>query len=232
MQANSKRQDGEQIGKQEQCYAVIRQRISDGTYGPSHRLVLGELAEELNMSQVPVREAIRRLEAEGLVMYRRNIGAQVTPMTEELLYDLMQVQAVLESSATALAARSISAKTISQLYHLIILMESALQRFDFHEYLNQNVRFHEAIVETCPNVYLIELWRSTTERVNTLRGLILSRVPERAIEAIQEHKKLLRLIEEKARPDTIERFARSHVEKTFQRFFTMRKPSNRHPAES
>jgi hypothetical protein len=73
---------------------------------------------------------------------------------------------------------------------------------------------------------LKELWRSTTERVNTLRGLILSRVPERAIEAVQEHKKLLRLIEEKARPDTIERFARSHVERTFEGFLIKRKSSN------
>jgi DNA-binding GntR family transcriptional regulator len=149
MQANSKQQDGEQIGKQEQCYAVIRQRISDGTYGPGHRLVLGESAEELNMSQVPVREAIRRLEAEGLLTYRRNIGAQVTPVTEELLYDLMQVQAVLETSATALAAPSISGKTITHLHHLIILMESALQRFDFHEYLNQTNILQNLEVAAC-----------------------------------------------------------------------------------
>jgi DNA-binding GntR family transcriptional regulator len=110
---------------------------------------LGELADELNMSQVPVREAIRRLEAEGLVMYRRNIGAQVTPVTEELLYDLMQVQAVLETSATALAAPSISGKTITHLHHLIILMESALQRFDFHEYLNQTNILQNLEVAAC-----------------------------------------------------------------------------------
>jgi DNA-binding GntR family transcriptional regulator len=109
----------------------------------------------------------------------------------------------------------------------------ALQRFDFHEYLNQNARFHAAIVEKCPNAYLKELWRSTTERVHTLRGFMISRIPQqRAIEAIQEHKKLLRLIEGKARPATIERFARRHVERTFQGLLTKRRPSNQHPPES
>src|SRR5579862_3942577 len=68
--------------KHERAYALIRQRILDGVYGPGRRLVIDALAEELGISPVPVREAIRRLEAEGRVVYRHNVGARVAPTDE------------------------------------------------------------------------------------------------------------------------------------------------------
>jgi DNA-binding GntR family transcriptional regulator len=222
MPGTTKQIEGTLIGKQEQCYATIRQRIVSGIYGPGHRLVLGDLADELKVSSVPVREAIRRLEAEGLVTYRRNVGARVTPLTQELLRNLMQAQAVLESSATALAAPLITDRTIIRLRHINGAIEGALQQLDFRGYMNYNVQFHQAIVDTCPNTYLKELCRTTTERIHALSGLMASGFPDRAREAYQEHEKLITLIKEKARPETIERFARSHIERTFERFFRNR----------
>jgi DNA-binding GntR family transcriptional regulator len=67
------------VTKQERVYRVIRERILRGTYGPGYRVVIDALAEEFAVSALPVREAIRRLEAEGLVIYRPNAGAQVAP---------------------------------------------------------------------------------------------------------------------------------------------------------
>ena len=61
--------------KSEQAYAAVKARIVDGTYSPGYRLVLAKIAEDLGVSVVPVREAIRRLEAEGLVKFERNVGA-------------------------------------------------------------------------------------------------------------------------------------------------------------
>lgn len=71
---------GKLLSKHERAYLVIRQRILDGTYGPGHRLVIDALADELGVSPVPVREAIRRLEAERQVVYRHNAGARVAPV--------------------------------------------------------------------------------------------------------------------------------------------------------
>jgi N-methylhydantoinase A/oxoprolinase/acetone carboxylase beta subunit len=71
-----------QVSKHERAYRLIRARIIDGAYPPGHRLVIDALAEELGISQVPVREAIRRLEAEGRIEYRHNIGARVAPASE------------------------------------------------------------------------------------------------------------------------------------------------------
>jgi len=66
--------------KQEYAYAAIRRRILDGAYPPGHRLVIRTLADELGVSSVPVREAIRRLEAEGRVVHRHNAGSRVAPV--------------------------------------------------------------------------------------------------------------------------------------------------------
>ncbi|HWV76031.1 MAG TPA: GntR family transcriptional regulator, partial [Isoptericola sp.] len=65
------------MSKSQRAYAYLRERIEDGRFVPGYRLVLAQLAGELDMSVVPVREAIRRLEAEGLVTFERNVGAQV-----------------------------------------------------------------------------------------------------------------------------------------------------------
>ena len=64
--------------KSEQAYTAVKGRIVDGTYSPGYRLVLAKIAEDLGVSVVPVREAIRRLEAEGLVKFERNVGATVS----------------------------------------------------------------------------------------------------------------------------------------------------------
>ncbi|MGH2345150.1 MAG: hydantoinase/oxoprolinase N-terminal domain-containing protein, partial [Chloroflexota bacterium] len=68
-----------QVSKHERAYQLIRSRIMAGSYRPGHRLVIDALAVELGISPVPVREAIRRLEAEGRVVYRHNRGPRVAP---------------------------------------------------------------------------------------------------------------------------------------------------------
>ena len=88
--------------KQERTYAILRSRILDGTYGPGQRLVIDALARDLDVSPMPVREAIRRLEAEGWLTYQRHQGAQVAPLDEAGWMEALTTLAVLEGYATAL----------------------------------------------------------------------------------------------------------------------------------
>ena len=67
------------MNKQQRAYTELRERILSGAYSPGFRLVIDSLADELEVSTLPIREAIRRLEAEGLVVFRPNAGAQVAP---------------------------------------------------------------------------------------------------------------------------------------------------------
>ena len=90
--------------KSELAYAHIHDRIIHHEYSPGYRLVLGTIADELQMSVVPVREAIRRLEAEGYVTFERNVGARVAVPDESEYVHTMQVLSLVEGSATAEAA--------------------------------------------------------------------------------------------------------------------------------
>ena len=69
---------GGSISKSERVYRTLRQGILSGRYSAGYRLVLDRIAREIGVSAVPVREAVRRLEAEGLVEFQRNVGAIVT----------------------------------------------------------------------------------------------------------------------------------------------------------
>src|SRR5438128_3854259 len=89
--------------KHEQAYSIMRERIFNGTYVPGYRLVIDALARELGISPVPIREAIRRLEAEGWVEYRPNAGAQVTAVDASKDVEGMTVLGVVEGCPTAFA---------------------------------------------------------------------------------------------------------------------------------
>ncbi len=92
------------VSKSQLAYRTIKERISDGSYSPGYRLVLGRIAEELGVSAVPVREAIRMLEAEGLVQFERNVGAQVAMLDPTEYQVTMQTLALVEGFATAVSA--------------------------------------------------------------------------------------------------------------------------------
>ncbi|HEX8968874.1 MAG TPA: GntR family transcriptional regulator, partial [Chloroflexota bacterium] len=101
--------------KHELAYRLIRERIEAAVYQPGQRLVIDALARDLNMSQVPVREAIRRLQAEGWVTYRHNSGPEVANIGLEQWQATMEVLAVLEGYATALAAAHLRGEDLAQL---------------------------------------------------------------------------------------------------------------------
>jgi len=88
----------------ERVYRDLRRGIIEGTYAPGARLIEQRLAESFACSRTPVREAVRRLESEGLVVVEPNRGAHVRPLAEDEISDLYEVRARLEAYAAELAA--------------------------------------------------------------------------------------------------------------------------------
>lgn len=110
----------------DQAYDAIRRRILDGTAAAGSRLVEADLARELDSSRTPVREALRRLEAEGLVEVLPHRGARVTEWTLEELRDLYDLRATLEGLAARRAAVRIEPETLSELTAQCAAMEQCL----------------------------------------------------------------------------------------------------------
>lgn len=206
------------LSKQEQSYEILRSRIRDGTYGPGHRLVIDALARELGVSPLPIREAIRRLEAEGWVVYRRNSGAHVTPVDSTLWVEGMTTFALLEGYVTRLAAPDLTEEDLAQLHGHNDRLRSAISRAEITVATTENSAFHAVFAERCPNTYLRRQLDVTVERLSTVRRTIFTMIPDRTLEVPDEHDELLALIEGKADPQEIELFAREHKLRTVRSY--------------
>jgi DNA-binding GntR family transcriptional regulator len=206
------------LTKQERVYQTVRERILTGEYGPGFRVVIDTLAGELGVSALPVREAVRRLEAEGLIVYRPNAGAQVTPADPGLFDEEMTALAVLEGFATALAASELSTDAIARLTELTDAMEEAMRRMDALAFGRLNQEFHGVIYEACPNRALVAMLHEVGRRLDAIRRTVFVQIPYRGAESVAEHRALIELIVSGAELDEVERAAREHKLRTVASF--------------
>lgn len=210
--------DAHGISKQESSYRTIRERIIGGVYGPGYRLTIDSLARELGVSQVPIREAIRRLEAEGWVIYPRNAGPQVSPIDYEKWTQAMKTLALLEGYATAEAAPQIASADITRLRDLNVSMKRAIESLDVMSFSRLNRRFHFEIYGGCQNDYLVERLKETWSRLDAIRVTVFTYVPERSRAAVGEHEEIIQAIESDNDFAQVEHKAREHKLRTMQAY--------------
>lgn len=207
-----------EFSKSEQAYQAIKSGIIDGRYSAGYRLVLAQLAEELDISAVPVREAIRRLEAEGYVVFTRNKGAQVADVDPHEYAETMEVLAHLEGAATALSAPNLSAQQIARARAINTEMADSIAEFDPAQFTRLNLEFHRLVNCECTNTHLVELLDREQERLTMVRRNTYSFVPSRATDSVREHEEILKLIEAGAPAVEIELAARDHKLHTLEQF--------------
>ncbi len=215
------------ISKSEQAYAYIHDRIVNHQYTPGYRLVLGTIADELDMSVVPVREAIRRLEAEGFVTFERNVGARVAVPDESEYVYTMQTLGLVEGSAIALAAPLLTADDLARARSLNDRLRRLIEHFDPHEFTRLNQLFHAALYESCPNPHILDLVHRGWRRLPSVRDSTFAYIPERAAGSVDEHDEILRLIESDAPALEIELAARTHRWRTMDQFVAARHHAHR-----
>jgi DNA-binding GntR family transcriptional regulator len=212
------------LSKSQQAYRWIKERIASQEFTPGYRLVLGSIAKDLDMSVVPVREAIRQLEAEGLVMFERNVGARVSMVDDSQYRFSMQALSILEGAATALSARSLTTEDVRRARSVNELMVETLDHFDPRAFTALNQEFHGILFERCSNPRMLELVRAEWARLGHLRDSTFSFVPGRAAESVREHEKILQLIETGAPLGDIEKAARRHRSATLDAYLIHEHP--------
>jgi DNA-binding GntR family transcriptional regulator len=206
------------VTKQERVYQALRERILSGAYGPGYRVVIDALAGEFGVSALPVREAVRRLEAQGLVIFRPNAGAHVAPADPGAFDQEMTVLAVLEGFATALAAPELGASGIRKLRRINDEMVAAIERLDPLSFGRLNQEFHAVVYEHCPNAALVELLQDVARRLDAIRRTVFIQIPYRGSDSVAEHRNLIELIETDAPASRIEAAAREHKLRTVESF--------------
>lgn len=204
--------------KSEQAYTLLQERITSGALSPGYRLVLGTIAAELGCSTVPVREAIRRLEAEGLVSFERNVGATVAAVDAELYLHTMQTLSIIEGAATALAAPLITDADLARARAINDQLRSTLEDFSPRRFTELNNQFHAAMYERCPNPHILDLVHRGWNRLNAMRSSSFEHIPGRARSSVEEHEALLTLLEARAPAAQIEQAARTHRTNTLNAY--------------
>lgn len=140
---------GPRVGAtQEWVFQVLRQGIINGLVPPGMQLKQDEISAALNVSHIPVREALRRLEAQGLVTIHPNRGAQVTRLSRETLLDMMEIRATLSTMLLKNGGPYLTEEDYAQLDHII-----ALQRQEDDPFKNEelNIQFHDLLCSRADN---------------------------------------------------------------------------------
>lgn len=144
------------ISQGEAAYAKLLETIRAGTYGPGARLRETEVAARLNLSRTPVREALRRLEADGIVEHRPRLGAVIRQLDHSELVELYEMRSVLERTAAEMAAKHASAAELVALRDLNDQIAASLPARAAA--LNQD--FHRGIYLATRNRFLMEAARA------------------------------------------------------------------------
>jgi DNA-binding GntR family transcriptional regulator len=142
----------------EQIKDVILQRIVAGEYPPGARLVETRIAQELGVSQAPVREALRDLEQLGCIVHEPFRGCSVRAFSAQELLEAFPVRAALEALAARLAAERITETELLRLAELLDTMRAAAGRGDAHDQSQANASFHATIVRAARNATLERQW--------------------------------------------------------------------------
>ena len=150
-------------------FYTLRQAILKGELEPGERLMEMQLAEQLGVSRTPIREAIRKLELEGLVLMIPRRGAIVAKITEKDLRDVLEVRSSLERLSTELACERICDSTIDELRKAQEAFKEALNQNDITLQAQRDVEFHDVIYKATDNLRLIQMLNNLREQMYRYR---------------------------------------------------------------
>ncbi len=201
----------------------LREAILEGNLKPGQRLMEVQLAEQLGVSRTPVREAIRKLELEGLVVMLPRKGAYVADVSLKDVIDVLEIRASLEGLAAYLAADRISDEDIKKLETIMQDFNQGKDEFDVDTLLKKDVEFHECIFKATNNSRLHQLINSLWEQVYRFRVTYISDY-DSTKNIINEHQLILDAIK-KRDSKLAKKYAQEHIEKAEQ--FMIDKAINR-----
>ena len=177
-------------------FHTLRRGIMQGDLKPGERLMEIKLANRLGVSRTPIREAIRMLELEGLVVMIPRKGAQVAEITEKDLKDVLEVRMGLEDLAVKFACQRITDEQLDSLYLASRKFEEAVRKEDLTELAQADVNFHELIYKATGNERLVQLLNNIREQMYRYRVEYLKDEEIRG-SLVQEHDRLWQKLKER-----------------------------------
>ena len=174
-------------------FNTLRKAILRGELKPGERLMEIQLANKLGVSRTPIREAIRKLELEGLVLMIPRKGAEVAQITEKNMQDVLEVRKALEELSVQLACERITPEQVEEMKMAAEDFRKVLKSGDVTKIAEADVKFHDIIFAATNNQRLITLLNNLREQMYRFRAEYLKQ-KECYPQLLEEHDKLIALI--------------------------------------
>ncbi|MGI5872679.1 MAG: GntR family transcriptional regulator [Bacillota bacterium] len=177
-------------------FHTLRKAILRGDLKPDERLMEIKLAERMGVSRTPIREAIRLLQMEGLVVNIPRKGAHVAKITEKDLRDVLEVRGGLENMAVQLASRRITEKQYEELVEAARKFEEAVEKESLIPIAEADEQFHALIYEATDNRRLVQMLNNIRDQMYRYRVEYLKDEDSRKL-LVEEHRHLCEVLKEK-----------------------------------
>ena len=191
-------------------FNTLRQAILRGELKPGERLMEIHLANQLGVSRTPIREAIRKLELEGLVTMIPRRGAEVAQITEKSMNDVLEVRRALDALCVELACERITPEELDNLKEACGKFEQATQAGDIQEIARADVALHDIIVQATGNQRLIQLVNNLAEQMYRYRFEYIKDASQHK-RLVEEHRIIYESIRKKDKKTAAEA-AKTHID--------------------
>lgn len=195
----------------DQAYAQIKQLIFDFALMPGDRFSETELAERVQVSRTPLRQALQRLQREGFLRVFPKAGWQVAPLDFDQFDELYDLRVLLECQAVQLLCDAVQRPALTELVQ--VWSVPAAERLDDADQVRElDEQFHQKLVQAAGNREMARVHQDITERIRIIRRLDFTQ-PARVEATYQEHARILRAIGQR-RADEARRLLRAHIEQS------------------
>lgn len=191
-------------------FNTLRQAILTGELSPGERLMEIHLANRLGVSRTPIREAIRKLELEGLVTMIPRRGAEVAQITEKSMNDVLEVRSAMDVLCVELACDRITPEEIERLKNACDVFEQAVKNKDVKEIAQADVALHDIIAEATGNARLVQLISNLSQQMYRYR-LEYIKDSSQHDKLVEEHRIIYESIVKKDK-ETAKEAAKLHIE--------------------
>jgi DNA-binding GntR family transcriptional regulator len=193
----------------EHVYVSIKGAIIGGEFEPGRRLIEEKLAEDMKTSRTPVREAIQKLEKEGLIYRLPRGGFAVKGVTEEEVEEVFGLRGILEGYAGFLATARMDDAELRSLEEIIALEEACLQDMNVEEFIRLDGEFHDVVYKAAKNNRLYNLLHDLRDYIYRYRVIIM-RYQRKPQLAVQDHKEMVASIRSR-NAKQVEKLVRKHM---------------------
>ncbi|WP_024832717.1 GntR family transcriptional regulator [Ruminiclostridium josui] len=193
----------------EVIFNSLREAIIIGELRPGERLMEVQLAEKMGVSRTPVREAIRKLELEGLVDMIPRKGAHVAELSIKDIMDVLEVRASLDGLATSLAAERITDDELRELKHINGQFASYIEKENLNGSIKKDVEFHDIIYKASRNDKLISIINNLREQVQRFRVIYLKEY-NNSKNLIKEHNDIYEAVSSRS-VENARNIAKTHI---------------------